>query len=300
MFRSGNIAPRVRVLIVEDSMGYAALVEALLEEAAPAEFRVETVGTAQAAVDRLLDDGIECVLLDLKLPDAAGLDTLETVRAAAHDRPIVVLSATEDDALALDAIRAGAQEYLVKQGSDGRLLARAIRHAVERRGREARLAHQALHDPLTGLPNRALFSDRLRLALSRLRRTQTCLAVLFLDLDGFKAVNDARGHEAGDRHLVEVADRLRGVLRGGDTAARIGGDEFVVLCEDVAGLAEARKIADRVVHEVPGEVSVGVALAVDGTEDPGALVRAADAAMYVVKRGGGAGFELAAQPRLVA
>ena len=300
MFSSGNIALQMRVLIVEDSKGYAALVHAMLEDAAPAEFRVEMVSTAASAVDRLLDDGIECVLLDLALPDAAGLDTLEMVRAAAHGRPIVVLSGNDDDGLALDAVKAGAQEYLVKQSIDARTLARAIRHAVERKRIEASLAHQALHDPLTGLPNRALFSDRLRLALSRLRRTQTCLAVLFLDLDEFKAVNDSLGHEAGDLHLVEVADRLRGVLRGGDTAARIGGDEFVVLCEDVAGIVEARGIAERVVSEVPGRVSVGVALAVDGTEDPGALVRAADAAMYIVKRGGGAGFELAEQPRLAA
>ena len=284
----------MKVLIVEDSPGYAALVRALLEEAAPAEFRLEGVATATAAVDRLLDNGIECVLLDLALPDARGMVTLERVRAAAHDRPIVVLSGTDDDALALAAVRAGAQDYLVKHTVDGRMIARAIRHAVERRGRETALAHQALHDPLTGLPNRALFSDRLRLALSRLRRHQTCLAVLFLDLDNFKAVNDTHGHEAGDQFLCEVADCLRGVLRGGDTAARIGGDEFVVLCEDVAGRAEASGIAERVVREVPGGVSVGVALAVDGTEDPGALLRAADAAMYVSKRAGGGRFELPA------
>jgi diguanylate cyclase (GGDEF)-like protein len=171
---------------------------------------------------------------------------------------------------------------------------------VERRRHEAELAHQALHDPLTGLPNRALFADRLRLALSRLGRTQTRLAVLFLDLDGFKAINDSLGHGAGDQFLVEVAQRLRGVLRGGDTAARLGGDEFVILCEDVAGASEARMIAARVVDELPGSVSVGIALATDGTEDPTALVRAADAAMYAVKRSGGGGLDLAGPRRLAA
>ena len=281
----------VRLLIVEESPGYAAMLHALLEDVAPAAFRVETAGGAEEAVDRLLRDGVDCVLLD-------GLETLEKVRPAALDRPIVVLSSVDDDEVALAAVRSGAQDYLVKDGLDPGTLARALRHAVERKRIEAALAHRALHDPLTRLPNRALLSDRLRLALSRLRRTQTCLAVLFLDLDDFKTINDALGHAAGDQFLIEVADRLRGVLRGGDTAARLGGDEFVVLCEDVAGVDEARGIASRVVEELPGGVSVGIALAVDGSEDPDTLIRAADAAMYVAKRSGGARFEIAAsRPR---
>ena len=278
----------MRVLIVEQSPGYAALLDALLEDVAPAEFRVEVASGAEEAIDRLLGDGVDCVLLD-------GLATLERVRPAALDRPIVVLSARDDDDVALTAIRDGAQDYLVKRAMDPGTLARALRHAVERKRIEGALAHRALHDPLTRLPNRALLADRLRLALSRLRRTQTCLAVLFLDLDGFKAINDTLGHAAGDQFLCEVANRLRGVLRGGDTAARLGGDEFIVLCEDVAGIDEARAIAARVVQEVPGAVSVGIALAVDGTEGPDAVVRAADAAMYVAKRAGGGRFELAAK-----
>ena len=275
----------MRVLLIEERRGFAALVGALLEQAAPAEFRLAVAATPDAAVDRLLDDGIHAVLLD-------GIATLDRVHAAALGRPVIVLSPTDDDALALSAVRAGAQDCLSREGLDGRTLARALRHAVERHRREAQLAHKALHDTLTDLPNRTLFSDRLRLALSRLRRTQTCLAVLFLDLDDFKSVNDALGHAAGDQFLVEVAHRLRGVLRGGDTAARLGGDEFVVLCEDVVGVAEVRSIADRVVAELPGSVSVGVALAVHGDEDPEQLVRSADAAMYVCKRAGGGRVEV--------
>jgi diguanylate cyclase (GGDEF)-like protein len=292
MIGRGNI-DAMRVLLIEERPGFAALVGALLEEAAPAEFRVEVAPTGDAAVDRLLDDGVHAVLLD-------GVATLDRVHAAALGRPVVVLSPTDDDTVALAAVRAGAQDCLSRRGLDGRTLARALRHAVQRKRREADLARRALHDPLTGLPNRTLFSDRLRLALSRLQRTQTCLAVLFLDLDGFKGVNDSLGHAAGDQFLQEVAHRLRGVLRGGDTAARLGGDEFVVLCEDVAGVGEARGIADRIVREVPGSVSVGVALAIDGSEDPEALVRAADAAMYVSKRSGGGRFELVAAKPLAA
>jgi diguanylate cyclase (GGDEF)-like protein len=275
----------MRVLLIEERRGVAALVAALLEEAAPAQFRLDVAPTPDAAVDRLLDNGIQAVLLD-------GVATLDRIHAAALGRPVIVLSPTNEDAVALAAVRAGAQDCVPLPGLDARTLARALRHAVERHRREAQLAHRALHDPLTGLPNRALFFDRLRLALSRLRRTQTCLAVLFLDLDDFKAVNDALGHGAGDQFLVEVGHRLRGVLRGGDTAARLGGDEFVVLCEDVAGVPEVRAIADRIAASMPGSVSVGVAFGVDGEEDPEALVRSADAAMYVCKRAGGGRVEV--------
>jgi diguanylate cyclase (GGDEF)-like protein len=274
---------RVRVLIVEQRPGRA--------PSLPPSFHVERVAGADAAVDRLLRDDIECVVVD-------GLETLEKVRPAVLDRAVVVLAADDDDEAALAAVRGGAQDYLVEWAVDPGTLARALRHAVERKRIQSALAHRALHDPLTRLPNRALLSDRLRLALSRLRRTQTCLAVLFLDLDGFKAINDSLGHAAGDQFLIEVADRLRAMLRGGDTAARLGGDEFVVLCEDVAGVDEARGIAARVVDELPGGVSVGVALAVDGSEEADAMIRSADAAMYVAKRSGGGRYEIAkSRPR---
>jgi diguanylate cyclase (GGDEF)-like protein len=285
----------MKVLIVEDSPGYAALVRALLDEAAPAEFELVVTPRLADAVAVLLDRGAECVLLDLGLPDAEGLQALEQVRTAALDAPVVVLSGRDDEQVALRAVREGAQEYLVKGAIDGRLLARAIRHAVERKRIQAELAHQAMHDALTALPNRTLFFDRLRQALSRVRRTQTCLAVLFIDLDDFKTVNDTHGHAAGDALLIESGRRLQGVLRGGDTAARLGGDEFVVLCEDIAGREEARLIASRVLAELPSGASIGVALSSGGdVQEADELVRHADAAMYAVKRRGGGGFEVAA------
>src|SRR5205085_12572105 len=116
---------------------------------------------------------------------------------------------------------------------------------IERKRAHERLAHQALHDPLTELPNRALFLDRLALALARLRRKSSSLAVLFADVDRFKVVNDSLGHDAGDRLLVAVANRILGSLRPGELTARFGGDEFVVLSERVPGKQEALAIADR-------------------------------------------------------
>ena len=178
----------------------------------------------------------------------------------------------------------------------------SARDLSERRDYQTRLAHEVLHDRLTGLPNRALFVDRLTQGLARTARRESLIAVLFIDLDRFKLVNDSLGHEAGDRLLVEVASRLQSVLRSGDTAARFGGDEFTLVCEEVEDEEQAESIARRVlsVLAVPfllenGPVhvtgSVGIALS-DGNARPEDLLRDADAALHRAKDLGKARFEL--------
>ena len=159
------------------------------------------------------------------------------------------------------------------------------------------LAHRVLHDPLTDLPNRTLFLDRLGLALARLRRNHNSIAVLFIDLDNFKVVNDSLGHGAGDRLLVELGGRLQDAIRPSDTIARFGGDEFVVLCEDITEARDAVMVGQRIVEaasipfvlegrDMYVSASVGVALALDGEATPETLLRDSDAAMYRAKERG--------------
>ncbi|MBI2760595.1 MAG: EAL domain-containing protein [Chloroflexi bacterium] len=186
-------------------------------------------------------------------------------------------------------------------GADGRFLgvSGTLADVTERRAFEDQLAYQAFHDALTSLPNRALFMDRLNHALAGISRRDGDVAVLFLDLDGFKVVNDSLGHSAGDDLLVAVSDRVRQTLRPGDTVARFGGDEFAVLIDDADGAAHAVEIAERIIiglqqpfllhsREVVIGASVGIALATAGGAHPGPedLLRQADIALYQAKAAG--------------
>jgi diguanylate cyclase len=300
---TGAIKEALRVLSVEDNPGDAILVREMLRDASPDGFMLQNADRLSAAMTCLLDGAVDCVLLDLSLPDAEGLEALAQVRTVALDVPIIVLTGRSDEVLAVQAVHEGAQDYLIKGQVDARLLSRSINYAIERKRAEVELAHQAMHDALTGLPNRALLYDRLGQALNRVGRHSAAVAVLFGDLDRFKLVNDSLGHGAGDTLLVAVAERLSNVLRSGDTAARFGGDEFVLLCEDVSGERQAITIAERIAAEldepfvIEGDevfvrTSVGIALATEPGARPEALIRDADAAMYRAKERGGGTYEV--------
>ncbi|MGJ7442529.1 diguanylate cyclase domain-containing protein [Aquipuribacter sp. MA13-6] len=186
----------------------------------------------------------------------------------------------------------------VLAGPDGRPATAVVQmlDITARKDAEAHLSHLALHDPLTALPNRLLLRDRLDHDLSVAVRGHGRVAVVFLDLDGFKGINDALGHEVGDVVLVTAAERLQAALRPGDTVARIGGDEFVACCTDVQDADQARELATRLIdaftppmlvlgHLLAVGMSAGVALSQPG-DSAASLLRDADAAMYAAKRAG--------------
>jgi diguanylate cyclase (GGDEF)-like protein/PAS domain S-box-containing protein len=191
----------------------------------------------------------------------------------------------------------------VIQLDQGQGIIASLREITERRHAEEELAHQAFHDPLTGLANRQLFLDHLTLALARNKRRRDSLAVLFIDLDRFKMVNDSYGHEAGDEVLISMANRVRAVVRPSDTAARLGGDEFAVLSESVQSETHAITIAKRILRagtipfsvqedEIVLTTSVGIAVSDGGSDRPEVLLRNADAAMYRAKERGKARYEV--------
>ena len=187
---------------------------------------------------------------------------------------------------------------------DNARLYQSAQHEIAARSQaEAELAHQTTHDPLTGLPNRLLLRDRIGQALAHLDRGGRAVAVLLLDLDRFKVVNDSLGHAVGDRVLIDVANRLRDAARPGDTVARLGGDEFALVCEDINGELDAVGYADRVATafadpfivgaaELMVTASVGIAMATDLRSDPESLLRDADAVMYRAKARGGDRWEI--------
>ena len=297
-----DFTERLQLLVVAGTAQDAQALAGKLRARAGGEADVLARDTVPRARRALREHAIDCLVLRLPTADDDALEALEAVLANASEVPVVVIAGSADRAVALRAIHAGAQDYLIDAATDADSLDRSIRYAIERKRTAARLAHQALHDSLTGLPNRLLLLDRLNVAVGRARRRPTSLALLFLDLDGFKNVNDSLGHDAGDDLLVEVARRLQRTLRPGDTVVRYGGDEFVILCEDLRGQREALRVAERARaavagpflvrgHELEVRASVGVARARRGQTYARDLIREADAAMYRAKQLG-SGVEL--------
>jgi diguanylate cyclase (GGDEF)-like protein/PAS domain S-box-containing protein len=415
----------IQVLLVEDNPQEAEIVRLYLAKRYSHDYRVRHARSVGAALHEIAEEPPHVILLDLHLPDTRGLEGFEAIAAAAPDSPVVILTNFNEEETATRAVRAGAQDYLIKREVNSALLHRAILYAIERRrvewemlklqeryalaiegandciwdwesdsgfaffsprwnellglpsdrvvdrlegwfdrihpedvgdlrqllsgrqpaqrrqfehehrlrhenggylwvfargviladhtGRATRMAgsissiakrketenqllHRALHDALTGLPNRVLLIDRLRQTLRRYRRNPDLrFAVLYFDLDRFKSVNDNLGHSAGDALLGEIARRLLGIIRPGDTVARMGGDEFAILIGDVEEESDTTLVARRIHglfdkafpvagRELVTSASIGIALASPQYHSPEEMLRDADLAMYRAKR----------------
>lgn len=286
------------ILLIEDNPGDTRLVKEMLDEGATDAFELLHADQIGTAIPLLELESVDIILLDLGLPDGNGLDTLIKVHALAPEVPIVVLSQTEDESLAVKAVRIGAQDFLVKAHITSQQLTRSVRYAMERRQLQEHLHKLAHHDALTGLPNRKLFYDRLARAVSSARRHQRPLALMLLDMDDFKQVNDTHGHHVGDELLRQVADRLSACLRTTDCVARLGGDEFIIYVADLADVQDAARVAQKILdalsvpysiegHYFHSHSSLGIALHPEDGDDMEVLVRHADAAMYSAKQQGG-------------
>jgi Amt family ammonium transporter len=307
LLEQGGTAPGApeadTIVLVEADARAAGWIGEMLRATWHRDVRLIHVEHPSEAAPQLADHPDAWVLLDLASFYADRIGLIAQVRTASPQVPIVVVVEHEDEEEGLASIRAGAQDYVVKRELHPALLRRALLHAAERKRTESTLTHQALHDALTGLPNRALFEDRLGLALERSRRSGASVAVLFLDVDNFKQVNDSLGHSAGDRVLTGLAERLRTMLRPMDTISRYGGDEFTLLFEDLGSEREVVLIAERISQAAAlpialerGQATVTVSIGVAMVRDPGlvpeAVLREADAAMYRAKRAGRSRFEL--------
>ncbi|HUS24381.1 MAG TPA: diguanylate cyclase [Candidatus Binatia bacterium] len=300
----------LRLLAVEDSTMDARLLrESLRDSIARDELKLQIVPTLAQAEEAVRTTAFDCVLLDLGLPDGNGVDNVQRIRSANRRQAVVVMTGLNSEEAAIGTLQRGAQDYVVKDHYDGPSILRRVRHAIERnrvlsevdRMREEQY-FLATHDALTRLPNRQLFDDRARRLVAQADRGNSCFAVGYMDLDGFKQVNDRHGHAVGDAVLRAVAQVMQGCLRETDTAARIGGDEFLLLLTPVHSPQEAEAVVARVrsrivaLNRIEGRevqigASVGLAFFPQDARTLDLLVISADQAMYAAKRAARAAME---------
>ena len=287
----------MKILLVEDDANDAELLESLLKRQRRKDIDLEHVSLLKTALERLECGAPDIILLDLNLPDSAGLRSVKEIRNASPDVPIVVLSGQDDEDFAIEILNHGVQDYLVKWEGNARTILRAIRYAIERKRSDMRLNYLAHYDRLTGLSNRQYFHEQIEKAISRAQRCNHRVALLFLDLDNFKSVNDTLGHDAGDQVLVQTAQRLQKCIRAGDTIARLGGDEFAVLIEGMDSALDAESTGDKLLsalaeplivggRPVTVTASIGIALFPNDNSDAETLLKSADIAMYQAKENG--------------
>jgi two-component system cell cycle response regulator len=285
----------IKILSVEDDDDDADLLAFALEQTPDRSYELHRARSLAQMHEILTFFRPDIVLLDLNLPDSRGLDTVRNAVLASHDAPILVLTGSIDDETGVGAVEAGAQDFLPKPEMMTSILKRSIDFAIQRKGMVRAVELRAATDALTGLSNRAAFSRALDAATAHADRHATGFALAFIDLDGFKAINDGHGHAAGDEILVAVAARARAMARTSDHLCRLGGDEFVILLDGVIAEDHARQAAARYAAAIEEPVmlangvqvrvgaSLGLALCPADGRTASELVQAADQRMYANK-----------------
>ncbi len=287
---------RVLHVLIGQGEAKAACLDQAIAEASGRGIRVELVVGLGRALEHVSASAPALAIVQTAHVEAARAALAELKRVCPA-LPVVLLSHGDDDTAAVAAVRAGAEDCLSLAAASGPTLVRAMLCALERTSHAARLRAAAVTDPLTGLPNRHALRTCIDHAMALSRRKGRSLALLFVDLDGFKTVNDTHGHECGDRVLAEMARRFANRTRDMDTVARLGGDEFVIVMEDLDDQRFAATLAAKVLaaaaepmvidgHTMHLTASVGISLYPGDGVDAAALMRHADMAMYAAKSGG--------------
>jgi two-component system, cell cycle response regulator len=297
------------ILIVDDQEANVQLLEHMLRDVG---YRCITSTMDPHAVCALhRDNRYDLILLDLQMPGMDGFQVMEGLKEIETDGYLPVLVITAQPGHKLRALNAGAKDFIskpfdlmeAKTRIHNMLEVRLLYKQLEQYNRA--LESMALHDALTGLPNRRLLFDRLALAIAHARRNKSTMAVMVLDLDGFKQVNDTLGHDAGDTLLRMVANRLVAAVRQQDTVARLGGDEFVIALWELSQADDVARLASKVIQAVSQSyriqgldvnitASVGVGIYPTHGDAVETLMKRADMALYDAKRSGKNGFRIAA------
>jgi diguanylate cyclase (GGDEF)-like protein len=290
-----------RILVVDDQELTARMVVEMLRDAG---YRCVTFTTNGAEVGKLhRKNRYDLILLDLQMPGMNGFDVMQELAASESDAYLPVLAMTVEKSHKLHALKAGARDFISKPFDPDEALAR-IRNMLEVRllHDEARSTARAFesmahYDALTGLANRHLMTDRISAALANARRNHGSMAIVYLDLDGFKEINDMLGHGAGDTLLRMVAGRLTAAVREEDTVGRLGGDEFVIALWNAGSADDVATVASKLIkllsmpyvigeHTVGMTASAGVGIYPSHGADANTLMEQADAALYAAKRAG--------------
>lgn len=287
-------ASQLSLLIVGEHGEYLAQLKQSIPSNVLSNIKMERAENLNNAFSLLDMQNFDVVILDLSLRQKGAVPVLQSVATAYPEVAIIALNEFDDEATALDALRQGAQEYLVKGRLLGDTLLKTVRSAIHRKHCEQRLVELSQYDQLTGLPNRILFQDRLQQALRDAERSNALLCMIFIDLDRFKDINETLGHAVGDLLLQVVSTRLRACVRSGDTVGRLGGDEFGVITSDLGTIAEAGYLARRIIEalNVPFEcagdkihctASIGITLHPIDEGDSAQLLKNGALALYRAK-----------------
>lgn len=288
----------IRVLLVEDNQIDAKQAKEMLAQASKEQIEVTHVERFSTALKRLSRDHYDAIMLDMALLDTHGLDPFSQVLPSIASLPIVLLASRINEPLAMQALQHGAQDYLVKGQWTSEQLTRSIQHAIKRKQAEQSLTYLAQYDYLTALANRTLFRDRLAQALARSKRSGRPLCLMRIGLDRFRMINDTVGSEKGDALLKTAAIRLKACQREVDTVARLWGDEFTILLEDLATDGDYAIVARRILgaiaqpfdldgHEVSVTASLGITIYPADNSTLDDLLKHAGMAMESAKEQGG-------------